>query len=57
MRSGSERTTADEPVSDIDPGGSRPTKPGKQMPRKAHQTEQPVRSADQNQSPGKPERF
>lgn len=52
----SERTTADEPTKEIDPGGTRPTKPADRRPEQ-RKTEQPTRSGDQNQKPSEPDRF
>jgi hypothetical protein len=53
MVDGTGKTTADEPVREIDPGGTRPVKPGKPTEAPA----KPVRSGDQNQKPGEPDRF
>lgn len=56
MAEKSERGTANEPVQEIDPGGTRPTKPGKGTPQ-SRKTEQPVRTSDQNERPSNPDRF
>ncbi len=50
----SERTTANEPVEGLDPGGTHPTRPG--SPGKdGHRTiEEPVETGDQHEMPRRP---
>ena len=60
MKQTSSRTTGDEPVEGVDPGGTRPTKPGqadKHSPEpKPGETkiEQHVESGDRNTRPPRP---
>lgn len=47
----SERTTGNEPVEGIDPGGTHPTKPGS-AGKDGHRTiEEPVETGDQHEMP------
>ena len=44
-----EKTTSNTPVSEIDPGGTRPAP--KKAPENANPQKQPVQSGDQNSNP------
>ena len=55
MGNSSDRTTGNDPLDGVDPGGTHPTKPGnpdKSGPAKPKNVDQAVVSGDQNQPEG-----
>ena len=54
MADQSTRTTGNDPVEGLDPGGTRSTRPGKRKDGTAPKVEQAVRSGDENDDPAHP---
>ncbi len=54
MADQSTRTTGNDPVEGLDPGGTRSTRPGKRNDRTAPTVEQTVQSGDENDDPSHP---
>ena len=54
MAEESTRTTGNDPVEGVDPGGTRSTRPGKRSDGNAQNVEQTVQSGDENDDPAHP---